>query len=126
MSDRSEAERRADALRRLIEMTVPVGQAVAELAEFGRSAPGALATVTSVDATRVLDCFLDGSLPAEDCGRWAGALRTRRDVAVEEAHDELLRALLFELASPQLFRPLSRQFALRWKHRLAGGSVLPG
>lgn len=120
MADRSEAERRAGALRQLIEMTVPVEQAVAELAAFGRSTPEVLATVTSADATRVLDYFLDGSMPAQDCGRWAGALRTRRDVVVEKACGELLRALLFELASPQLFRPISREFATRWKQRLAG------
>ncbi len=120
MADRSEAERRAGALRQLIEMTVPVEQAVAELAVFGRSTPQVLATVTSADATRVLDHFLDGSLPAQDCGRWAGALRTRRDVVMEKACEELLRALLFELASPQLFRPISREFATRWKQRLAG------
>ncbi|HEY9475434.1 MAG TPA: hypothetical protein VIS06_16500 [Mycobacteriales bacterium] len=118
MADRSDAERRAEALRQLIEMTVPVEQAVTELAEFGRSAPRALATVTSTDAVRVLDGFLDGSLPAEDCRRWAGALRARRDLAVGRGGEQLLRAFLFELATPQLFRPLSREFATRWKRRL--------
>lgn len=123
--DRADADVRAWALRRLIELTVPVGQAVEELAELGSSLPGALVTITSADATRVLDCFLEGAVPAEDCGRWAGALRTRRDVAVEGGCEDLLRTLLFELASPQLFRPIDREFALRWKHILSRTATHP-
>lgn len=120
MAKGAAADRRTGALRALIEMTAPVEEAQAALAEQPAGRPGApAATMMRADALRVLDRYLAGELTHVDCARWAGALRTRRDLAMEEGHDEMLRAFLFEIATPQLFRPLSNRFAERWRRRLA-------
>jgi hypothetical protein len=127
MADRSEAARRAGALRSLIELTAPVEEAQAALAGHPPAAPAGgpagdpepAATLTRGDAVRVLDRYLAGEVAHEECVRWAAALRARRDLALERGHDDLLRAFLFEVASPHLFRPMSNRFAQRWRHRLS-------
>lgn len=126
MVDRSQAERQVGALlRSLVELTVPVEEAQAGLADVagqpagsgGQSQP--VATLTRDDVVRVLDRYLAGELAHDECVRWAAALRARRDLALEDGHTELLRALLFEMASPHLFRAMSHRFAQRWRRRLA-------
>ena len=114
---RSTAQERADVLRDLITLRVPVADATAALARFGWDSDDELVTLTRADVVRVLRGYTDGALTVDDVHAWAEALEGRDDVGREAGFADALTEFLFEAATPELAGPLSPDAARRWTTR---------
>jgi hypothetical protein len=60
-------------------------------------------------------------LSANDLVRWAGQIECREDIGFEAEHEDALKNLIFELATPEINEPTSAA-ARRW---LAALGTLP-
>ena len=105
---------RAEALRDLVELRVPVEDAVAALAPFGWDSDTELVTFTRADALRLVSNYLDRTLSAQEAQRWAEALEGRDDLGLEPGFADILKQFLFEIATPELTEYLSPEVARRW------------
>lgn len=76
-------------------------------------------TFTRADALRLLRRYQRHELTAEDCQLWAEALEGRDDVGLEDGFEDMLEQFLFELATPELNKPLTARSAASWERTLA-------
>lgn len=113
MSEQSDARRRAEVLRGLVTLAVPVAEAAGALGGFGWDSDE-LVVLTRADAARVLRRFLDGRLGADEVARWADVLEGRDDVGREDGFGARLNEFLFEMATPEVAGPLTEEVAHRW------------
>ena len=104
---------RVRALRDLVRLRRPVPDAAAALAAFDWDSDEELLTLTRADAIRVLTAHLDGTLTDTDVTTWAETLEGRDDIGFEPGHDDTLKNLLFDLATPELAEPLTPDTARR-------------
>lgn len=111
-------ERRRAAVRDLVELRVPVQRAVDALARFEWDSDEELHTLTRADALRLLERYQRHELTAEDCQLWAEALEGRDDLGLEDGFEDKLKEFLFEIATPELTKPLTPQSACRWERAL--------
>jgi hypothetical protein len=114
------ADERTEAVLDLVELRVPVDQAIEALKSFDWDHQADLAVLTTADARRGLDAFLDGRLDPVALERWADAIESREDVGVDPDSSEELTRLIFELANPLICRPLDHSVAEEWLARLTG------
>jgi hypothetical protein len=59
----------------------------------------------------ILERFLRGDLHAEDVCLWADLVEGREDVALEQTHEEVLKDVVFQLATPEVEGPLDAAVA---------------
>ena len=97
---------RTDALKALIEVHLPVSEAIARMSQFAWDSEEYLAVLTPESLERALNLFTEGSLTASDIEAWANALECRDDLALSEP---VVSKVLFELANPALTYPLSAE-----------------
>lgn len=114
-------DERRGALRDLIELRLPVDDAVQALSVYVWDNEHELAQVDRSAAITLLDAYLEKRISGQDVTRWANSLEGRDDVALEAGSAEMLKGLIFELATPELTEPLTVDRANWWKVRLAGG-----
>lgn len=118
MNDQTTQARRLAALRDLVELRVPIHDAMAALGRFAWDSDEELVDLTSMDAVRLLNGYLDGRLSADDCREWAEGLEVRDDVGREPGREEELNEFLFEIATPEVAGALTPQRAQQWIARL--------
>ncbi len=108
------SEPRYHALRDLITAREPIEQTVKRLGTFPWDSERVLALLYRSDVARVLRRYLQAELSAERCVVWADAIEARDDIGFEPHWVELLKQFIFELANPELGRPLSHDSAQGW------------
>jgi hypothetical protein len=106
MSDKSamDEQRRAD-VRALVELAVPIDQALNRLAKYPFDYLGEPVHVRSEHVAKAASEFLDGKMTAIELTAWADRLELHDDVRVEgkteQETDEIFDAI-FRLATPEL------------------------
>ena len=117
MSENSNDER-IQALRDLLELRRPVGEAVSRLRRFPWDSANELVILTRRSALDMVNRYLGDQLTASEFVEWANALEGRDDVGFEDLDEDLLRQFLLEFANPELFEPISTDLAREWSVRL--------
>lgn len=115
--DDSRFERIA-ALQDLVDLRKPAEEAAVALSRFEFDSDDELVTLTPSAIVSVLNRYLRGAISAVDVERWAEALVGRDDVGLLEGTEDLLKAAIFELSSPEINEPISPDLAARWRARL--------
>jgi hypothetical protein len=116
---RREEEERREAVRDLVELGRPLAEAISAVRQFSWDSEAELVQLTRAAAVRVLTAYLEGTIGSSECHRWAEAVEGRDDIGFEDGHHELLSSFLFELATPELFEPMSPAPAHKWIERLS-------
>lgn len=111
---------RTDALKSLVELRLPIGQAVAALTRYPWDSDEELLILTRANALRLMRGYQQGELTAAECRRWAETLEGRDDVGLENGFEDLLKEFLFQISTPELFEPLTSNLAARWETYLEG------
>lgn len=96
------------ALEALIEMTVPISEAVSRMSQFPWDSEEALALLTPAHLERALVLFMRNKLSVSDIETWANALECREDL---DSSTPVVDEVLYELANPLLTHALSLQRA---------------
>lgn len=117
MTDFSVQERRK-ILIDLIEVRLPLVDAVAAVLELPWDSDIEVTLLEQVHVSALLQRYLRHELSQADLEVWANAVEGREDIGLESAHEELLRAFVFETANPSLVEPISESYAHRWLERL--------
>jgi hypothetical protein len=65
-------------------------------------------------AQAALRRVLSGEALPGDLTAWTQELHMREDVDVEPGHEDLLTQFLFEMSTPELFEPITRELCSRW------------
>jgi len=63
--------------------------------------------------------FVLEQLSASEVYLWASTIEHRDDIEIEEASRDVLNELIFELATPEVNRPLTRELARDYIRRLS-------
>ncbi|MGW1539771.1 hypothetical protein ACWCPM_05780 [Streptomyces sp. NPDC002309] len=90
---------------------------IGDLIAAARRIPEGVTPEVALDraaAEAVLSKLLAGEATLTDVPAWAEELHTREDVDVEPGHEDLLTQFLFELSTPELFEPITRELCNRW------------
>lgn len=66
------------------------------------------------DAQAALRKVLTGEALPGDLSAWTHELYMREDIDIEQGHEDLLIQFLFELSTPELFEPITRELCSRW------------
>jgi hypothetical protein len=109
---------RVDALTRLLELTPPVQNTIEAATELPRDQTYDLVTLTPGHVRSALERLLYGDVTGDEIEAWAEALHGRDDVALEEAHRDLLADFLYRSSTPELFGALTPSHAREWLNRL--------
>ncbi len=62
--------------------------------------------------------FLSGEISDRNVSDWADAVEARDDIGFNEEDEDILTDVIYELANPELTRPLSPETAAEWTCRL--------
>ncbi len=114
----AESDDRRALLADLISLSIPAETACQRLAAFGWDSDTELVVLTRADCVRLLDSYLAGELPAEECEAWGEVIEGRDDIGFEEGASEPLKTFLMELATPEITRPLTPESAHEWRNAL--------
>ena len=99
---------RAELLKRLVEFRGPIETILEELRLLGWDWDGEPLLVLSADHYQaVLSRFLGGEIDARQLEDWAGNLESRDDIGFDPEQAELLKTLLFRIATPEINQPLT-------------------
>ncbi|HTF53221.1 MAG TPA: hypothetical protein VK735_37730 [Pseudonocardia sp.] len=118
MTDGVRRAQRAEALRDLIELRVPVKQAATALAQYPWDSDEELDVLTRADALRLLSRYKRQELTPVEVQHWAEALEGRDDLGLEHMSEDLLKEFLFQIATPELADRLTPEVATRWEATL--------
>jgi hypothetical protein len=113
-----ELQARKSALEDLIHLRGPVADAMKRLRAFDWDGAPDLVTLSPATVIEALDRYLSGDVTAEEIEKWAEGIEVRDDVAFPPLFDTVLKELFFELAHPEINRPLSADTAREWSERL--------
>lgn len=105
-------------LQELIQGERPVARIISELAQFGWDSSIELATLTSRDLTNMLTRFINGALSSQQVVEWANAIECREDVGFEPQEEVIVKQAVHELATPELWEPITIKLAQAWIERL--------
>jgi len=94
---------RTAVLKALVQLKMPIPEAVSCLVEFPSDYETELVVLTPEHFRHVLSLFKHGALSAVEIQEWANALECRDDVGFSTSP---IRELLHELANPLLTQPL--------------------
>ena len=106
MSDQNamNEQRRAD-VRALVELAIPIDQALEKLAEYPYDYTGEPIQVRSEHVAKAASKFLEGKITASELTAWANRLELYDDVLVEgktaQETDEIHEAI-FDFSNPEL------------------------
>ena len=98
-------DERTAALTDLVELRLPVPQALDALRRFAWDSDE-LVTVTRAHLRTVFDRFAAGSLTDDDVVAWAESVHLRDDIAREDGAEDTVNEVLIEMSSPELFGAL--------------------
>lgn len=112
------ARTRADWLRNLITGTVSAQDATRHLASFGWDSETPAVLLSRSDAAAVLRRYVNGERTAAEVCEWADALESREDIEYDPTAGDSIGDLLFELANPEINRPLTPELAAEWLRQL--------
>ena len=107
---------RTAALDALLNITVPISEAIAGVTSFAWDSESELVVLLPEHFCRALLLFNQGALSAAEIEEWANALECRDDVRISTT---IAHELLHELANPLLTRSLSKERASFWLSQLA-------
>jgi hypothetical protein len=62
---------------------------------------------------------LTGEVLPGDLSAWTQELHMREDIDIESGHEDLLTQFLFEMSTPELFEPITRELCSRWLDALS-------
>src|SRR5215472_2087139 len=110
---------RADVLESLLAAEQPIWKIRDLLAQYKWDTSKALVTLRKDHATRVLQRFVLEQLSASEVYLWASTIEHRDDIEIEEASRDVLNELIFELATPEVNRPLTKELARDYIRRLS-------
>lgn len=99
---------RAKSVVDLVELRVPLDEAIRGLREWPWDSDVPLAVLTAADVRRVLETYRADGFDASDVERWADAVEAREDIEIE---GNGLGEIVFELANPALGRTLTKERA---------------
>jgi hypothetical protein len=72
------------------------------------------AVLDRADAQAALRKVLTGEVLPGDLSAWTQELHMREDIDIESGHEDLLTQFLFEMSTPELFEPITRELCSRW------------
>jgi hypothetical protein len=105
--------RRELLLAELLSPRRPIGLIREELFQFPWDSKSELVIFKRTHLKAMLGSFITDHLTVADIEAWAEAIEGRDDIGFEAEHEELLKTILFELATQELGLPLSRSLAER-------------
>lgn len=82
-----------------------------ELESFEWDSEQELATLNVVDMARMLEGYLSSFVSQSEIEEWANLIEGRDDIGFEKENELVLREVLFEIANPELTKPLTLQSA---------------
>lgn len=109
---------RIAALKTLVGISLPIAEAIANLAKFPWDHDSDLIVLTPDDLSHVLSMFAQGVLTAADVESWANALESREDV---EFSNFTIEELMHELANPSLTEQLTPKRMNAWLAKISAG-----
>ncbi|MFI1921543.1 hypothetical protein [Streptomyces sp. NPDC020377] len=86
--------------------------------------PTSTVTFRPDHAVAATEKVIDGLATPDQLIDWAQAVHFAEQVHVEEAHQDLLTQFLFEISTPELFEPVTREVCQRWL-RVLQASMAP-
>lgn len=102
---------RASLLGELLCAARPVDQILRDLAAFGWDSDEELVIVTKRHLSEILERYLKGSIAAHAVRAWAEAIEARDDMGLEFGSAQILKQVIFDLANPEITRPLTSLLA---------------
>jgi hypothetical protein len=117
-----ELQARRSALEDLIHLRGSIDDALKRLRVFDWDCAPNLVTLSPGTVIGVLDRFVSGDLTADEIEKWADGIEVREDIAFPPLFDTVLKEFFFELANPEISRPLSPETAREWSERLHDSS----
>ncbi len=117
-ADAVNGPRREELLRELIAGRSRSADITSQLAAFGWDSDAELVSLSRTDALTIVERYLRDEASAEAVREWADAVEAREDIGYEQGAEEVLSNFIFELANPEITRPLTQEVALNWKSRL--------
>ncbi len=103
----SDSEARVALVRQLIAGDRDPSEVTKQLATSDWDWDGPEITLSTSEIGSVLRRFVEGAIDAAWVERWASAVEVRDDIAFEPANEDLIKDILFELATPELEGPLT-------------------
>jgi hypothetical protein len=111
--------KREQLLLELLNSRQPIHVIRAELSKFQWDSETELVTLTRAHLKKVLSDFVAGHLTVSDVETWAETVEGRDDIGIDAEHSELLKSIVFELATQELGLPLSPSLAERYMEELS-------
>ncbi|CAM3783135.1 hypothetical protein [Smaragdicoccus niigatensis] len=106
---------RLEALLDLVELRVPLDEAIPQLNEFAWDSEHPIVLLTIEHLSSVIDRFLTGGLSPADCALWADAVEVRDGIGRQAGVEQLLNDFLFEVSAPEINGPLTSERAREWQ-----------
>lgn len=104
-------EDRHAVLQALIAFTGSIDEIRGLLGSLDPDFDGAPLTMNSENIRKTLERYLKGDLSLNDVEDWANLIEGREDIAFNQADEELLDEVIYELANPELTEQLSNKRA---------------
>lgn len=118
---------RAELLRRLVDFREPAEPILKELGSLGWDwDEDHLLVLVADHFMAVFSRFLDGEIDDGQLEEWAENLESRDDVGFDPQQEESLKDLLFGIATPENYEPLTADLIRGMQHELSadrGSSV---
>jgi len=111
---------RKEVLNNLILFKNPIDETLRDLSKFNWDSEEELITLTVRDLVSLLQRYFSGELAAIDLEKWANAIESRDDIALEKKHSSLLKEFIYELANSHLEELLDFKRAKYWIDVLEG------
>ncbi|RLC12083.1 MAG: hypothetical protein DRI57_18120 [Deltaproteobacteria bacterium] len=109
---------RKQLLEALLVSEAPVASLLTALAEFGWDCEEEPVLLRCDHVAAMLRQFLSGEISGRDVSDWADAVEGRDDIGSDEGDEDILTDVIYELANPELTRPLSPETAAEWTFHL--------
>ncbi len=113
----NDIDKRAGILRTLTQGEHPISEAISDLDRFAWDSEEVVILIRRV-IVRILRWYIDGIFSAEDVEDWANAIECCEDIGYEPGHEGLLKRAIHDLATPELWDPITRQLARHWIRQL--------
>ena len=111
-------EDRCRVLEELVRLSAPIHDIKTRLSQYPWEAERELVLIRPEHVISILRKFSKQAISASDVEDWANLIEGREDVGFESQFEDIGRDVLYELANPQLTRPLTLDLASEWIQRL--------
>ena len=109
---------RKQLLEALLVSETPADSLLSALAEFGWDCEEELVLLRCDHVAAMLRQFLSGEISDLNISDWADAVEGRDDIGFDDGDEDILTDVIYELANPELTRPLSPETAAEWTFHL--------